>query len=119
MGNKSSQTSGVTRCTVYEREFVTDFIHEDYQYVTEIFVPDRKIIIRCICKETNKFLVLDAENAATKPIPVNPWSGRVGRVQKVREEDVPNRFIHAAMKQKEAAAELFEAAAGIRDLLCV
>ena len=111
------------KCTVYEREFVVDFIHNRFRMYREVFVPSKQMTITYSNStkgiEFNekdglnnhiKLYVKRAERANTEPIAIIKTEGeenstRYGKVEDVREEEVPNHLINRCWTVLEAGGD--------------
>ena len=101
----------VTNCTVYEKEFLVDFIHRRKRFFTEIFVPDRKLIFR-LDGNKNIQCCFHSEQADIEEKPI--LEGLVGNVRNVREESVPTKFIELAEIFSKIKEQLKEASKEIK-----
>lgn len=96
MGN----TSSTTICTVYEREFITDFDHDATDMYVEIFVPTKNLIIRLL-NDNGLVYVERSSEAQIKNVCINSLSKRIGRVENIQKISIDNEWIDACVKNYE------------------
>lgn len=88
-------------CTVYEKEYLIDVDHDYSDMYTEIFVPDKKIIIR-ILKDGNLVYVLESNEAQTKEEYIDDMEEHLGKVDGIREIYIDESWINACIMLYEA-----------------
>lgn len=93
--------SKVQLCTVYKKEFITDFAHDMSDMYTEIFVPNKKIIIRLLNKDGLVYVFKSSE-AQTKQECIHSLTNHIGKVNDIREMYIDNSWIDACIMNYES-----------------